>query len=553
MLTSFIGILYPYVFSKLIDEVFYHQNMSFFLSIVICYGVIFVVEQSLHLILSMTWTYLSNRFLFDIRKKMHDNLLLLKGSKREQYKTGDLLTRFSRDTDTILKFIHSHLFGSVADIIRIVFSVVFVFFLNKQMAVLMVVVTPISLMISKYIANKVKTYSKNERDESGRFSTLLLEAITGIREIRILNAESQFLKKLVSSIAFITRQKNKANVIELGSERSNTAINQLTTIMIYVTSALFVMKGEMTVGAFVAVIDYFVTFSKRLSAINQTIYKIEQSKPSISKIIELVNIETSDKEMRKSLRQYELQEFRDLTFKNVHLQYHGQFVALSNINVQIRKGEKIAIVGRSGSGKSSFVKLLGKIYEPNQGSIYYNDQDIASVPVNYLRKNIGLVQQEPFFFDETIRYNLMVANSNCSEEEIWNACEQAQIADFIKSLPHGLDTKLSDKAANISGGQKQRLSIARILLRNPAIIILDESTSGLDKITESKLLSSLDRMRNSKTIIIIAHTFSTIRDVDRILVFDEGKMVSEGTHETLIHSCPIYQKLFAESVKEESA
>ncbi len=543
IVTSFIGMTYPYIFGLLVDEVFYYRNMDFFKIIVICYGGIFIGEQLLHLILNSTWAYLMTKFLFDIRRKIFDKIFILKAQYLSNVQTGELITRINKDATEYMNFIHWNVFYLIANIIRLIISVVFVSVLSLKMAGLMFVAIPLTVYTSRFFAKKVKIKQKEYREMYGKYISWIFEMIKGIREIRLLAAEKTVKTKFIKNISELIHLKINVSFIELGSERANTFISLVSSLLLYVFSGILIVKGELTVGAFVAVIDYFSRAAKLLRGINEANIKIQNNMVGIDRIMNILheaseNANDNGPELKVNEGQIE--------FDSIKFGYHDKSLVLDNLNLHVRSGEKISIVGRSGAGKSTMTSLLLRFYEPQSGRIRIEDTDIQHCSLKSLRRSIGIVQQETIIFDGTIRYNLKLGNPHCTDSMIWQACKKAHIDEFIEKLPNGLDTVIGTDGINLSGGQRQRISIARIFLRDIKILIFDEATSALDYEAEQVIQKSWKELSVGKTTIIIAHRLSTILDSDRVAVLDNGSIIACDHHEELLKSCEQYQVLFKE-------
>lgn len=548
ILTSFIGMLYPYIFKMLIDEVFYHHNAAFFVTIVLSYGAIFVGEQSLHFILNITWSYLSTRFLFDIRRKMFQKIFQMKAEFLNRSQTGDLATKINYDTELILKYIHSNIFGSFADIVRIVVSVIMVAVINYKLAILMLFVTPTSVYLSRFFAGRLKLYVQNERDTYGKHISWLFEMLEGMAEIRLMAAERPIVKQFVKGWSKLIRTRNASKMIEVGAERSNSFVMLLTNLILYAVAGLLIINGELTVGGFIALIDYFSVCTNRLKGLNETIVKVQQNMVSIKKVFDLLLHDAVEKD-NSNLIDIEISQ-GSILFENVTFGYDNHNV-LNELSLEIKTGEKLAIVGKSGAGKSTLVNLLLRFYDWTEGSIRINGTDIRKCPLRSLRRSIGIVQQDTVIFDGSFSSNLKLGRPDCTDEEILEACDRAHIGDFIRSLPNGLETIVGTDGIDLSGGQRQRLSIARIFLKNPRIVIFDESTSALDYEAEQIIKNSWKELCDGRTAIIIAHRLSTFIDSDRVAVLHEGKITACDHHSVLLKTSDQYQKLYREQYGQE--
>jgi ABC-type multidrug transport system fused ATPase/permease subunit len=538
--TSFIGTSYPYIFGRLVDEVFYKKNMSVFIKIVIMYGVVYITEQLLHLLLNITWAQLMTRFLFVIRKDVFMKTLSLKPEFLTNMHTGDIIKRINGDTEEFMKFIHWNIFYTIANILRLGLAIGAIFFLNYKLALLVCILIPLNVFGSKYFKNQAKKFYKESSDKQGILGSWLFEVIKGMREVSLLAADNIVLKKFTSKSIEVMRINIKSNRVEILNERFNSSISMVSTLVLYILAGYFVFKGEFTVGAFVASVDYFGRATSLFNGLSQKAIAIQGNKVGIERVQKILEEESENYEGEALIASE-----GSIKFENVHFSYNEQNEILDGVALNISGGEKIALVGKSGAGKSTLASLLLRFYEPVKGKIYIDGQDISKVSLESLRKSIGMVWQDTILFDGTIRDNMLVGQQGISDKEIWRALERAHLADFVGSLDNGLDTLLGTGAQGLSGGQKQRLAIARVFIKNPKILIFDEATSALDFESEQVIKGSWKELCEGRTILIIAHRLSTIVDSDKVAVLSEGKLVACANHAELLGNCSAYDEIYA--------
>lgn len=544
--TSFIGITYPYIFGRLVDEVFYKKNMSMFINIVIIYGAIYLVEQLLHLVLNITWAQLMTRFLFVIRKDLFNKTLSLTPKFLSNIHTGDVIKRINKDVEEFMNFIHWNIFYTIANILRLILAIGALFFLNYKIAILVIALIPINVFLSKYFGKKVKRFYRKKADKEGILSSWLFEIIKGMREICLLGAENEIIKKFTHKTIEIMRIKINSDKVEIINERLNSSVSLVSTLILYVLAGYLVFSGEFTVGAFVASVDYFGRATSLFNSLSQKSIAIQNNIVGIERVQSLLE-EESEKYEGHDLKVTE----GSISFKDIEFSYNDHNKVFSKLQLNIKAGEKIALVGKSGEGKSTLASLLLRFYKPQAGAIFIDNQDISTVSIESLRRNIGIVWQDILLFDGTIRENLLIAKENANEEEIWAALEQANIADFINSLQDKLDTVIGSRYQGLSGGQKQRIGIARILLKNPKILIFDEATSALDFESEQVIKNSWKELSEGRTILVIAHRLSTIIDCDRVAVLSNGKIVACKKHLELIGKCTAYDEIYKDQYEGE--
>lgn len=448
-----------------------------------------------------------------------------------------------KDVDEFMNFIHWNIFYSFSGLLSLLISIGYIAYINLRLAVLVAFITPVSVYFSRYYTKKVKSLYRSIRKQEGKLDSWLFEILKGMKEIRILNASRHTSTIFTDLMIKITRQKISVSKVEVLSERLNAGLSIMGQLILYSVSAMLVWKGKLTIGGFVSCVSYYAACVTIFNNLNNRITAISGNIVSIDRVIE--TLENDEENYNNQTFPIEI-NFGEILFKQVSFYYDIQNPVLHNFSIRIKSGERIALIGRSGAGKSTITSLLLKLYEPNEGSIVIDGTDINDYNLISLREQIGIVNQETVLFDGSIRYNLTYGNNLHADEQIYQALEKAHLLEFIKNLPMGLDSILGNHGQLLSGGQKQRLAIARIFLRNPKILIFDEATSSLDSEAESIIKESWETLCRKRTMIIIAHRLSTILSTDKVAVLQNGTLVGYDKHETLLKSCSEYKQLFKE-------
>ncbi|HEX9063036.1 MAG TPA: ABC transporter ATP-binding protein, partial [Clostridia bacterium] len=398
-----------------------------------------------------------------------------------------------------------------------------------------------SVYASLYFSNKIKKNYDKYRKDYGQYISWLYEMLNGMREIKLFAAEKNVALYFIRFTKKLVYTRVQASNTEFFSQTANSAISLFSDILLYTVSAILILNKELSIAGFIATIEYFAMSNYLLRAINDSNAARQNNMVSVKRVMELLEEETED--VGRGLPPIIITE-GEIEFKNVSFYYEESVPTLKKVNLHINKGERVSLVGSSGTGKSTLAGLLLKFYEPQEGTIKIDGTNINECDLKSLRRNVGIVNQETLLFDGTIRENLFMGNPKCSEEDMWEACKKAYIDDFIESLPDVLDTVVGSEGINLSGGQKQRIAIARVFLKNPKIVIFDEATSALDFEAETAVKKAWKELSTEKTSIIIAHRLSTILDSDRVAVLHEGEIVSFDTHKRLLESCEHYNRLF---------
>jgi ABC-type multidrug transport system fused ATPase/permease subunit len=543
MTSNFSGALYPYLFGKLVDQVFYAKELKLFLRIVFMYGLVYLLNQFMHFLLNLTWANLMTKFLFNIRKTIYEKVLSYGGKTLSSLYSGDIIYRMSADTEQFMNYIHWNTFYLVARIFNLIVSVGFIGYLSWPIAIFTLIITPVSVYTSRHFSKIVKKYYSKISENSGLLSSWLCEMIKGMQEIRLLSAGKGVLSDYVGKTIKIVRLQIKANQVEIVSERVNSGMSLIWQLVLYVISAFLIYDDNLTLGGFTACVSYFGTCISSFHAFHNHLAGIAGNLVSVDRICATLEEVSED---YKTNEPAIIIDHGKIDFDKVSFFYHEGINVLDKISFTVSPGEKVAIVGHSGAGKSTIANLILKLYELHQGEIRIDGIDISKCNLHSLRGQIGIVHQETALFEGTIRYNLIFSDDNTSDMRIFSALKKAHLYEFVTSLPEELDTVIGSNVRDLSGGQKQRLAIARIFLKNPKILIFDEATSSLDNEAEQIIKESWDQLCEGRTIVIIAHRLSTIISADKILVLHDHKIAGYDIHSNLLASCEVYSQLFKE-------
>ncbi len=485
----------------------------------------------------------------DVREQLFKKLIILPMNFFMNRPSGELISRVINDSNVL----QSLLGYSVKDIIvegtTFIVLLVIAFIRRWDLALIAVTVLPFSFFVINKFGKKMKKISQQTQEKISGLIIRLTESISGIKMIKGFKREKLHEEKFI--------EENKKNYrIALKSARTieySYLINEIitgigsTALLFYGFSLVF--HNKITIGdllSFFAAIGMMYTPVRRLGTANNN---IQQARAAAERIFYLLD-QQAEIDGTKNLREIE----KEIVFDNVSFIYPGtKKKVLDGISLRVKKGELIAIVGKSGAGKTTLIDMLPRFYRPVSGNIFIDDIDVNDATLESLRKNIGIVSQDIILFNETVRDNIALGKSDATEEEIIEAAKAAYAHDFIKEMPNGYDTLIGERGVKLSGGQKQRISIARALLKNPAILILDEATSSLDTASEIIVQKALDNLMTNRTTFVIAHRLSTVRRADKILVLDKGRIIESGTHEELLSKEGIYKLLYKSQFEKDAA
>ena len=494
----------------------------------------------------------------NIRNQMYDHIQHLSFKYHDKAQTGELVQRATSDVDALRRFFAEQVPGIIRIGLLFIINFVILLFLNAKLALLSIIAVPLITFISIYFFRLIFKAYDDFQDHQGKMTAKIQENLSGIRVVRAF-ARQDWEKNRFQKVNSTQRKKGMTLLMRhsLYWPLAHT-ICGLQFVLTILVGAILVINKTMSPGTFIAFSTMVNALIWPLQELGRIITELSKSFVSFNRISEIMS--TEKEELHTGLIQGDKKISGNIEIKNLSFAYNKDRPVLENISFKCRAGEKIALVGATGSGKSTLVNLLPRNYDYQEGEILLDGISIQNYSRHFLRKNIGIVEQEPFLFSTTIKENISYSlEREVSMEEIISAAKAAAIHESIMGFSEGYNTMVGEKGVNLSGGQKQRITIARTILKNPAILILDDSTSAIDAGTEEKIKQALEKLMQGRTNFIIAHRIQTLMMADRILVMKDGKIVQEGTHQELIETDGFYKQVFTlqteieEDLKKELA
>ena len=481
----------------------------------------------------------------DMRRDLFNHLQKLSFSYFDRHKTGDIMSRISNDLFNIAEVAHHGPEDVVISLLTIIGAYLLMFIINAPMAAVSIIPLPVMAIYGIVFNRKLKKRNRAIRKSISEINVTAENSIQGIREVKAFSQEGFQEKKFSSSNEKLKNSREKMYSSMAQYHAGMEFMRQLYYFITIAGGIILIMKGTMDTADLTTFILYV---SVVLPPIDRLINFTEQFTQGIASFERFIEIMDTSPDITDAANAKPLEvKNGDIKYSDVSFSYtEGEKeIVIDGLDLHIPGGKRVALVGESGAGKSTTVSLLARFYERSGGMITIDGQDINTVTQDSLHKSIGFVQQNIFLFDSSIRENLRYGKSDATDEELWHALEWANLADFVRSLPEGLDTQVGEHGTRLSGGQKQRLSIARVFLKNPPILVFDEATSSLDTESETLIQSAFNRLSKGRTSIIIAHRLSTVIDCDIIFVLDKGRVVEKGTHDELIAQKGLYYKLYS--------
>ncbi|MHA6280758.1 ABC transporter ATP-binding protein [Salinimicrobium sp. CAU 1759] len=486
-------------------------------------------------------TFLRNGVLRDVRNAIYDKILVLPVSYFSEKRKGDTISRITADVNEVQTSFLSILELIVREPLTIIFTITAMLIMSPTLTVFVFIFLPISGFIISAIGKKLKSKSNQAQEENGYFLSLVEETLSSLKIVKGFNAEDKFRDKFHTSTNRLKRILDSLlNRQNLASPTSEFLGIFVIVIILWFGGNMVLVEGTLDGATFIAFMGLAYNILTPAKQISKATYSVKKGDAAAERIFQVLDTESNITDADNAIEKTDFQE--KIEIENISFRYEDENV-LKNFSITVPKGSTVALVGQSGSGKSTIANLVTRFYDVNEGAISIDGVDIRDMTKKSLRNLMGLVTQDSILFNDTIRNNVSLGKEGATDEEIIDALKIANAWEFVKDQPQGLDTNIGDSGNKLSGGQKQRLSIARAVLKNPPIMILDEATSALDTESERLVQKALENMMKNRTSIVIAHRLSTIQNADQIVVMQKGQIVEQGKHDELLAKKSVYQKL----------
>ena len=552
LLSAVIGLFPSIITGKIVDEALVGQNMALLVKLLILAFVTLTASQVISVLESYINAWIGQRIIFDMKNQMYDHLQHMPHSFFTSEKQGDIITRMNTDISGVSSVISGTLSSIVSNLATVITTLVALFTMSWKLAIAGIVVIPLLILPTKSVGKRRYSILTDAQEKNDEMNQLINEtlSVSGSLLVKLFTREETEYARFKA----VNEEVTRLNLREQNSGRWFRVLmgmfTQVGPLLIYFAGGwLIISRGDptLTVGTITATVALINRLYRPVESLLNIHVDFTRSLALFTRIFRYFDMDVPIRNLRHG-RKPDVKD-KDIVYEHVSFSYDPEKPLLTDVHFTVPGGKMYAIVGPSGSGKSTIVNLLPRLYDVTGGRVKIAGADVRQFDLTYLRSCIGVVTQDSYLFNGTIRENLLYAKADATQEELDAACHIANLSDFIANQPEGYDTMVGNRGLKLSGGEKQRLSIARVILKDPKILILDEATSALDSITENAIQEALEALMEGRTSIVIAHRLSTILKADRILVVQNGVIAQQGTHKELLAQEGIYKQLYETQFK----
>ena len=550
LIYTFLGLIGPYLMGVAIDRFISTKQIPGLINIAIWMLVVYVFYNLFQGVAGWWMAAISQRALKQVRKDLFSHLQTLPLSFFDHNPAGELMSRLTNDIDAINQAVSQNVTSLLASVLTMAGIIIAMFVLNVWLALASVLVVPIMFWFTQFIAKYTRKGFRELQKHLGELNGVMEEAISGEKVVKAFRRNETVIDSFRKYNQDVFSAGVYANTYALLLMPLTNVLGNFFVIVLASLGGWLALQGLVTVGTIATFINYGQNFINPLRQLANIYNSIQAALAGAERVFEI--IDTSSEVDDASLA-IPLKSVRgDVRFEHVRFGYRSEIPIIKDMTLEARAGQTVALVGPTGAGKTTIINLLTRFYEINGGSINVDGTDIRDIKKADLRHSLGLVLQDTFLFSGTVMENIRYGRLDATDDEVVEAAKMADAEHFIRYLPQGYQTNLSERASNLSQGQRQLLAIARAILANPSILILDEATSSVDTRTEVRIQKALLRLMKGRTSFVIAHRLSTIRDADQVIVINGGEIVEKGTHQELLDSRGFYHHLYESQFKGQA-
>ncbi|MCM0649547.1 ABC transporter ATP-binding protein/permease [Clostridium swellfunianum] len=541
LLVALLNMVGPYVSGIIVDQVIIGKNKSLLFPIITALIAVTITKTIAKYIFQITIERISQNVIFNIREEIYSDLQKKDFGFFDCTRTGDIMARMTGDIDMVRHFVAWVVYMVFENGMVFLFAAAVMFYINFKFALILMLITPVTGYFAYKLAFTVRPTFENIRNQFSKLNSIVQENISGNRIVKAFAKEKYETEKfLEANEDFRKSNIDSSRVWEKYLPIIETTANILPVVMLIV-GGIMVIRKSLTLGELVTFNSFIFALNNPMKASGWLINDIERFRASAVKIISLVETKTKISNGEEVSKKDKIKGKVEL--KNVSFKYGEQWI-LKDISFKASPGETIGIIGPTGSGKTTLINLICRFYDASEGEVLVDGNNVKLYDIKTLRENVGVAMQDVFLFSDTIEGNISYGVPKITNDQVKWAASLAEAHNFILNLPDGYDTIVGERGVGLSGGQRQRISLARALLRNPSILILDDTTSSLDLETEQKIYKSLKPYYKDKTTFVIAHRIASVKNADRIIVIDEGKIVEQGKHQELLKNKGYYYSVY---------
>lgn len=537
-----LSIAMPILFGVMIDQIIYYQNVETFIRIALVFVIMSVFSCALYFFIYAQHHYLMSMYTFEIKRDIFEHMQRCDAEYMADASTGDIISTMQSYSGECMHFVIRNIIHLINAIIRLVVIAIYLFLISWQIGLFVLLATPVSVFVNTRFGKKIRGYGDKQREYYGGYISWVFEILSALRDIRMLGAQEKTCQKFEDNHKKMFTMNIKSGISSITANNIIGLSNLCIQLAIFSFAGFLALSGNITVGLLTIIVAFYSELAMSFGRVSSSYLDAQNRVSYIQRIYDFLHSPTEDVWMGKNKLKI---SNGSILFNNIEFAYRKSNTVLKKFSLDIKAGERIALVGKSGCGKTSIAYMLIGFYRPQNGTIEIDGQKLTDCSLRSIRQNIGLIQQDVLVFDGTIKENILLGNKKASDEEVIFACEQAGLREYIASLPNALNTIIGTGGIGLSGGQKQRVAIARVYLKNPDIIIFDEATSSLDSVTEEAIHETWKSVLKGRTCIVIAHRQSSVMLCERVAILENGRVIEIGRPEEMVKNSEHFKTLFA--------